>query len=39
MIREMRKRSGAMILVMIDPLTRVVFSGTVQKGSPRRMLD
>ena len=39
MIREMRRRSGAMIPVMIDPLMRVVFSGAVQKGSPRRTLD
>jgi len=33
MIREMRRSFGSMI-----PL-RVVFSGAVQKGSPRRMLD
>ena len=39
MIREMRKISGAMISMMIDPLMRVVFSGAVQKGSPRRTLD
>jgi len=41
MIREMRRRSGAMIPVVIDPLMkeRVVFSGAVQKGSPRRTLD
>ena len=39
MTREMRRRSGAMILMMIDPLVRVVFSSTVQKGSLRRMLD
>jgi len=39
MTREMRRRSRAMILMMIDPSVRVVFSGAVQKGSPRRMLD
>ena len=39
MMREMRRRSGAMIPVMIDLLVRVVFSGAVQKGSPRRTLD
>jgi len=39
MMIEMRRRSGAMILVMIDPLMRVVFSGAVQEGSPRRTLD
>jgi len=33
MMREMRSRVGSMILL------RVVFSGTVLKGSPRRMLD
>ena len=38
MMREMRRRSGAMIPMMIDSL-RVVFSGAVQKGSPRRTLD
>ena len=39
MTREMRRRSGAMISVMIDPLVRVVFSGAIQKGSFRRELD
>ena len=39
MTREMKRRSGAMILVMIDSLRRVVFSGAVQKGSFRRTLD
>jgi len=39
MTREMRRRSGTMIPVMIDSLMRVVFSGAVQKGSPRRTLD
>jgi len=39
MTREMRRRSRAMISVMIDLLVRVVFSGAVQEGSPRRTLD
>ena len=39
MTREMRRRSRAMIPVMIDPLVRVVFSGAIQKGSFRRTLD
>ena len=39
MTREMRKRSGTMILMMIDPLMRVIFSGAIQKGSFRRTLD
>jgi len=34
MTREMRRRSGAIIPVMVDSLMRVVFSGAVQKGSP-----
>ena len=39
MMREMRRRSGAMISVMIDSLMRVVFLGAIQKGSFRRTLD
>ena len=39
MIREMRKIGGAMIPMMIGPSMRMVFSGAVQKGSPRRTLD
>jgi len=38
MIREMRKISGAMISMMIDPLMRVVFSGAVSGRKPRRTL-
>jgi len=39
MMREIRRRSRAMIPVMIDPLARVVFSSAIQKGSLRRTLD
>jgi len=35
MMREMRRRSGAMIPMMIDPLVRVVFSGTIQREAQK----
>jgi len=38
MTREMRRRSGAMIQVMIDPSESGLLR-CCQKGSPRRMLD